>query len=317
MRVDKRSLLLTAVMAASGLTVVVTSPRSASAWPEILAEWQSLYPSSQSDDHAGCTLCHVNPTGAEPWNPYGWEIRRRIIAGSSDHDAILEAEKWDSDDNPRSWSNLVEINAHAQPGWTDGLDNVEHYADGSRTIGNFPADVGMGSMNPSASPMIPICDPGEGMVVTCPCGNPARGQNRGCNNSSFTSGAALTATGVASLSADSVVFTTGGEKPTALSILGQWTNPRVSPGHRFGQGLRCAIGSMKRLYSATAVGGSITVPSGAQPSISAQSAVKGDTILAGESRAYIVYYRDSTVLGGCSPSLNFNSTQTGKIVWEL
>jgi hypothetical protein len=73
---------------------------------------------------------------------------------------------------------------------------------------------------------------------------------------------------------------------------------------------------MRRLYSATAVGGSITVPTGAQPSVSAQSALKGDTILAGDSRAYIVYYRDSAVSGSCSPSLNFNATQTGKVVWE-
>jgi hypothetical protein len=316
MRVDTRSLLLTAVMSASGLTVVVVSPPSASAWPEILLEWQSLYPGSQSDEIAGCTLCHVNPTGQEPWNPYGWEIRRRMNAGLSAHDAILEAEQWDSDDNPRSWSNRVEIDAHTQPGWTDGLDNVEHYADGSRFFGIFPDSGILGSMNPTASPMIPMCDPGEGMVVTCPCANPARGQNRGCNNSSLTSGAALTARGVASLSADTVVFTTGGEKPTALSVLGQWTQPRVSPGHVFGQGLRCAVGSLKRLYSANAVGGSITVPTGSQPSVSAQSALKGDTILPGESRAYIVYYRDNVVPGVCSPLSNYNSTQTGKIVWE-
>lgn len=316
MRVDTRSLLLTAAVAASGLAVVLTSARNASAWPGILIEWQNLYPGSQSDDNASCALCHVSSSGDEPWNPYGWEIRRRMVAGLSAHDAILEAAQWDSDDNPRSWSNQVEIDAHTQPGWTDGLDNVEHYADGSRAFGIFPDSGIVGSMNPAVSPMIPFCDPGEGMVVTCPCANPARGQNRGCNNSSLTSGAALTASGIASLSADSLVFTTGGEKPTALSILGQWTTPRVSPGHRFGQGLRCAVGSMRRLYSATAVGGSISVPAGAQPSVSAQSALKGDTILAGESRAYIVYYRDSTVSGTCSPALNFNSTQTGKVVWE-
>ena len=73
-----------------------------------------------------------------------------------------------------------------------------------------------------------------------------------------------------------------------------------------------------RLFSKHAVAGSITAPdSGAgDPTISARSAAKGDTIQAGESRWYFVFYRDPVVLGGCAPSSTFNATQTRQATWS-
>jgi len=319
MRIHPRSLLLTGVMAASGLAVVLTTPQAASAWPGILIEWQNIYPGSLTDDNViagsitGCQVCHVNNSGSEPWNGYGWEIRRLMQSGLSTHDAIIKAELWDSEDNPSSWANLTEVNGNTQPGWTPGNNNTWYYGDNSTTLGQ-PPPAGIGALDPATSPMTPMCDPGTGVVMACPCGNPAAGVNRGCNNSSSTSGAAMTATGVASLAADTLQFKTAGEKPTALSIVGQWTGVNIL-GAQFGQGVRCTSGALKRLFSASAVGGSITVPTGVQPSVSAQSANKGDTIVAGQSRFYLVYYRDNTVLGSCPPLTNFNSTQTGQVVW--
>lgn len=320
MRIDKRSLLLSAAMAASGLAVVLTTPQSASAWPPYLTEWQSIYPGSATDDHAiagtgtGCVVCHIDPAGGSPWNPYGWEIRQKFLGGSTLHDAILQSALWDSELNPRSWSNIVEINASSQPGWTAGLNNVS-YSDSGVTTGLPPAGV-VGPLDPASSPMVPMCDPDVSGVIACPCGNPQSGINRGCNNSSSTTGAALTAVGTASLAADSLVFTTAGERATAFSILLQ--GPAVIPGGTiYGQGVRCVAGALKRLFNKSAVGGSILVPDFGlgDPTISARSAAKGDVIMAGESRYYLVYYRDPNVLGGCPVTSTFNATQTGVVAW--
>src|SRR5262249_46288055 len=64
-----------------------------------------------------------------------------------------------------------------------------------------------------------LCDPGMGGVIPCPCGNSPSGPGRGCDNSLHTGGASLSASGATTLSSDSLVFTTSGEKPTALSVL--------------------------------------------------------------------------------------------------
>ena len=58
---------------------------------------------------------------------------------------------------------------------------------------------------------------------------------------------------------DSSVFTTRDQKPSALSIVTQWTV--VKPiGVTFGQGVRCMQGPFKRRYQKAASGGSITAP---------------------------------------------------------
>jgi hypothetical protein len=84
-------------------------------------------------------------------------------------------------------------------------------------------------------------------------------------------------------------------------------------------GVRCTSGTFKRLYSRSASGGSILVPNLGlgDPTVSARSAALGDTILAGQSRWYLVYYRDPTVLGGCPAGSTFNATQTGQVDWSL
>ena len=159
-----------------------------------------------------------------------------------------------------------------------------------------------------------VCAPGAAGVIACPCGNPPSGAPRGCNNSSATGGALLTGSGNASLGADSVVFTTSGEKPTALSIVLQG-NAIEPSGVPFGQGVRCVGGALKRLYVKSAVGGSITAPQGAEPSVSVRSAALGSPITAGQHRWVMVYYRDPVVLGGCPVASTFNGTGTVDVSW--
>ena len=163
-----------------------------------------------------------------------------------------------------------------------------------------------------------LCDPGVGGVISCPCSNAPSGAGRGCDNSAGTGGATIAASGVAYLSMDSLVFTTSGEKPTATSILLQ--GPASPPaGMVYGQGVRCVGGALKRLFVKTAVGGSITAPNfgAGDPTVSARAATLGDTIQAGQSRYYLVYYRDPIVLGGCPAASTFNATQTGQVAWSL
>jgi len=165
--------------------------------------------------------------------------------------------------------------------------------------------------------MVSACDAGVGSVIPCPCGNPQNGLNRGCENSATTTGAAMTAVGSASLSADTLVFSTGGERATALSILLQGKT-FSSTGLVYGQGVRCVNTSLKRLFKKNASGGAVTLPNigGGDPAVSVQSAAKGDPILAGENRYYLIYYRDGVILGGCPVTSSFNSTQTGVVAWQ-
>jgi hypothetical protein len=80
--------------------------------------------------------------------------------------------------------------------------------------------------------------------------------------------------------------------------------------------VRCAGGSLKRLYLKTAVAGSITAPQAGDLSVSARSAFLGDTIAAGAHRYVQVYYRDPIVLGGCAAALGFNVTQAIDVLWS-
>jgi Tol biopolymer transport system component len=161
-----------------------------------------------------------------------------------------------------------------------------------------------------------VCDPGVNNVIACPCGNQPSGSGRGCDNSSSTGGAFLSASGIAYLSMDGLVFTTGDEKPTATSILLQGT-ATVPNGLVFGQGVRCAGGTLKRIYVKVAVNGSIIAPDlgAGDPTVSARSAQLGVAIQPGQPYYYLVYYRDSIVLGGCSAASTFNATQTGSVTY--
>jgi hypothetical protein len=166
------------------------------------------------------------------------------------------------------------------------------------------------------SPPTYLCDPGVGLTLACPCANPPAGPGRGCDNSSNTGGASITAAGIPSLAASTLVFTSADEKPTALSIVLQGLAVNFA-GIVFGQGVSCVTSTSNRLYTRSAVGGSITAPSGSDPDIPTRSASLGDPISAGQSRWYLVYYRDAIVLGGCPAASTFNDTNTVEVHWTF
>jgi hypothetical protein len=191
-------------------------------------------------------------------------------------------------------------------------------ANGARTLIGFINSVsdnrGLAFVGPP--PITAYCDAGLAGVISCPCSNPPSSTGRGCDNSSATGGASVSGSGSASLGADTLVFTTLDEKPTATSIVLQGTTADAT-GVVFGQGVRCVSGTLKRLYVKSAIGGSITAPAGSDPTVSARSLALGDTINATEHRYYMVYYRDPVVLGGCPALSTFNATNALDVIWGL
>jgi hypothetical protein len=158
---------------------------------------------------------------------------------------------------------------------------------------------------------------GDGTTATaCPCGN-FGAPGAGCNNSVGNGGAHLSATGAASLSADTFKLTQVNELGTSLSIFLQGTI-NIPNGVVFGDGVRCIGGALKRLYVRSASGGTVSAPTvGVDPSVSAMSATLGDTILAGSSRFYGVYYRDANATFCPNPPGNtWNIGNSYSIVWN-
>jgi hypothetical protein len=105
---------------------------------ESINDWKSQYPASQSGDNVvnatgkSCQLCHKDSSGGDPWNAYGWDLRTNSID-------FVTIEPFDSDNNGDS--NLDEINANAQPGWTEGENNTIYYKNGSTVPGQLPPSI--------------------------------------------------------------------------------------------------------------------------------------------------------------------------------
>jgi hypothetical protein len=157
----------------------------------------------------------------------------------------------------------------------------------------------------------PIC-PGDGSAGACPCGN-SGASGHGCANSQVAAGALSSATGTTF--PDTVVLTSSGELPVALSIFLQGS-ARLSPSVFFGDGLRCAGGTLKRIGTKSASGGVAVYPGVGDPSISARSAALGDPIPAGASRYYLTYYRDPNPAFCPNPPGNtWNATGGLELVW--
>jgi hypothetical protein len=153
---------------------------------------------------------------------------------------------------------------------------------------------------------------GNGGSVNCPCGNngPA---GRGCRNSNpGSTGAILQASG--STVPDTMILTASGERPTSLTIFLQ--GDAMQGRTPYGDGLRCVTGTLKRIWTEDAVGGTASYPSLGDLSISARSAALGDPIAPGDTRVYMSYYRDGSATFCPMPTgSSFNATQAILLVW--
>lgn len=148
--------------------VAVASTVSVGAFfPFYVGSWTAAYPTSSSLDHVlngtgdSCQLCHRDGNGGNGWNAYGWEIKE-IFNQTGDLDmAILDAEGVDSDGDGNS--NIDEIDADTQPGWTPGPNNTIFFNNGStQTNQNPPAGI-LGDLDPADDPWV---DLGFGLAGT-------------------------------------------------------------------------------------------------------------------------------------------------------
>jgi hypothetical protein len=108
--------------------------------------WGTLYPASASRTNAGCQLCH--DAGQNVLNGYGHAIQQQ--AGTSVAARIQAVAGLNSDSDPGSFTNLQEINANTQPGWTVGTNTVYDIATGATS--SMAAPTSIGTLDPPAVP---------------------------------------------------------------------------------------------------------------------------------------------------------------------
>jgi len=106
---------LTAALAV--VTTLMTAP-SAYATSGYLSTWSNLYPGSTSDNNASCQLCHGSST--QNINPYGLALAQCNGATGTITQRIQAVTGANSDGDAGGFTNLEEINANTQPGWTTG-----------------------------------------------------------------------------------------------------------------------------------------------------------------------------------------------------
>ena len=147
-RVSTRLLLLAGLMACLGLGWTAAEM-------SYVAEFEITYPDSLSDDNVvggigyACVLCHAPVVeNVHPFNSYGWDLKAKIDGGMSVSSAMAAIESMNSDGDPGGASNLAEINAGTQPGWTDGPNNTIHFPNGSTETGLLPPYVILGDFDP-------------------------------------------------------------------------------------------------------------------------------------------------------------------------
>jgi hypothetical protein len=155
-------------------------------------------------------------------------------------------------------------------------------------------------------PGSPYCA-GDGVGTPCPCGNNSPlGANEGCLNS-FAQGAKLVASGVPSLSSDSLVLN-GTQMPNAPGLFFQGTTQiNGGLGTVFGDGLRCAGGSVVRLTQEVPVGGMSQYPDLGDQPLSVQGLVMAPGV-----RTYQIWYRNAAAF--CTPD-GWNLTNAWSLTW--
>lgn len=148
---------------------------------------------------------------------------------------------------------------------------------------------------------------GDGSATACPCGNTSSGQV-GCLNSVGGAGR-LRAIGTPSVAADSLALFASGPPEGSNVIFFQGSSALSGgAGVAFGDGLRCAGGTLMRLGLQPVSFGWARYPAAGDPAISVRGAV-----LPGSTRHYQAWYFDSP--GTCgAPAANW--TNGYSVVWQ-
>ena len=148
---------------------------------------------------------------------------------------------------------------------------------------------------------------GDGSGVQCPCGNSGLA-GHGCGNSVNAGGALLSASGVASVSNDSLVLTSTGTPNSPTLFLQGIGAQNAGAGIVFGDGLLCPTAPIIRLGAKVAAGGSAQYPGFGDQSIS----VRGQLPVIGGTRVYQTWYRDNSAF--CTAS-TYNVSNAISVLW--
>jgi hypothetical protein len=141
---------------------------------------------------------------------------------------------------------------------------------------------------------------------TCPCGNNSNAYS-GCGNSVNPAGASLTNAGLPQVSADQARLDVVGVPASTSCLFFQGTSI-VSPATAFGDGLRCASGTVIRLGTITASNGAASYPGPSDAPIH----VRGQVPSIGGTRIYQVWYRNAASY--CTAS-TFNTSNGLSVQW--
>jgi len=152
---------------------------------------------------------------------------------------------------------------------------------------------------------VPFCF-GDMTGTPCPCGNNGLSGN-GCASSLNPAGAHLQGSGMSSITSDSLVLN-GSGMPNAPALYFQGTARQTGgAGQVFGDGLRCASGTIVRLKTLFNLGGASQFPVMGDPSVS----VRGLVTVPG-ARTYQIWYRNAAVF--CTTS-TFNLSNGLDVIW--
>jgi hypothetical protein len=157
------------------------------------------------------------------------------------------------------------------------------------------------------STITPYCF-GDGTGTPCPCGNTGA-QGNGCANSLNPSGANLTGTGSASVSNDSFTLVGSGMPDSSALYFQGTTQVNGGLGNPFGDGLRCAGGSIVRLGTKQNLGGTSSYPELTDLPISLRGGITGGP----QTRTYQVWYRNANA-SFCTVD-TFNLTNALSVLW--
>lgn len=146
---------------------------------------------------------------------------------------------------------------------------------------------------------------GDGSGLACPCGNTGAA-GHGCANSSFSSGALLSATGPASVVGDAVQLTA--TSLTGASCVFFQGSAQMSP-VIVDDGIGCVSGTIVRLGTKGVGAGASAFPQAGDPLIS----VRGALPAAGGTYSYQCFYRNAAS-AFCPPATS-NRTNGVQLIW--
>jgi hypothetical protein len=251
----------------------------------------------------------------ENTNLFGWSIENNmadanqlatgpLISGDPNVCTKYDGTRWDS---PINYAEAgTGMGSFDQFRIEDGPTTPGCYFFGGNPFAAFHLELYSDACGPILTPPTPFC-PGDGTGTACPCANnsPA-GQNDGCL-SSLGVGARLRTSGANSISGDTLVLN-GSQMPNSSCLYFQGTIQQSGgAGAAFGDGKRCAGGTVIRLKTVTNVGGASQYPQAGDPSVS----VRGMVTTPG-TRTYQAWYRNAAAF--CTAA-TFNLSNGLEYTW--